>query len=121
MLLISTVLKAQDYVDIFKIGYGQTINNDFKGYENQTETKLLDLDVTFPIVIDEKNALITSVNFSKNSLELFPNSDATNLFSTMLKVGLATTFNEKWSSTLVLLPKVASDYENISSNDFYFG
>lgn len=120
-MLFSFTLHAQDYVDIIKIGYGQTINNDFKGSEDQTETKLLDLDVTFPVVINEKNAFITGVNFSKNSLELFPDSKPTNLFSTTLKVGLATTFNEKWSTTLVLLPKVASDYETISSNDFYFG
>ncbi|MGK0296388.1 MAG: hypothetical protein ACI884_002566, partial [Ulvibacter sp.] len=30
-------------------------------------------------------------------------------------------FNEKWSSTVVLLPKIASDYKNISGDDFYFG
>lgn len=122
LLLISNLtVNAQEYVDIFKVGYGQTFNNDFENSNNTTFVKFFEADLTYPIVINENNALITGVAFSRNNLELFPEDDFTSLYSTTLKVGLASTFNEKWSSTLVLLPKIASDYNSISGNDFYFG
>jgi hypothetical protein len=112
---------AQDYVDILKIGYGQTFNNDFKDTEGSTYVKSFEVDLTYPVVIHENHALITGINFSRNNLELFPGSDFTSLYSTALKLGLASNLSEKWSSTVVLLPKIASDYEHISGDDFYFG
>ncbi|MCB0457637.1 MAG: hypothetical protein KDC91_07835, partial [Flavobacteriaceae bacterium] len=59
--------------------------------------------------------------FTKNRLQLFPDAPFQNLYGTTLKIGLLTQYNEKWSSTLVLLPKVASDYEQLSTKDFYLG
>ena len=135
LLLFSSLSFSQNYVDLLKIGAGQTINNSFDGYEDETEVKLIELDFTFPIVLNETNALISGVSFSSNSLELFPDSFATgntsqvfgpltkttNLYSTTIKIGLATTFNDRWSATVVALPKIASDYENIGGDDLYFG
>ena len=126
---------AQDYVDLLKIGVGQTFNNSFDGYNDETQVKLVELDFTLPLVINENNALVTGVSFSANSLELFPDLDddgfegpfygpfdeSTQLYSTTLKLGIATTFNDKWSATLVALPKIASDYSNIGGDDLYFG
>lgn len=126
---------SQDYFDLLKIGAGQTFNNSFDGYNDETLVKLAELDFTLPLVINEKNVLITGVSFSTNSLELFPDLDdggfegpfystfaeSTQLYSTTLKLGIATTFNEKWSTTLVALPKIASDYTNIGSDDLYIG
>ncbi len=65
--------------------------------------------------------MITGVDFSTHTLSLFPNANLTNLYSTTLKLGLATTYSSTWSSTIVLLPKIASDYKKISGDDFYFG
>ena len=76
---------------------------------------------TLPVVLNDKNAFVTGASFSHNNLQLFPNSQYSSLYSTTLKLGLASTFNEKWSTTLVLLPKIASDYNNISGDDFYMG
>lgn len=121
LLLLPTFSQAQSYVDLLKIGYGNTFSNEFEGTDENTNVKNFDADLTFPVVLNEKNALITGVVYSRNRLELFPNADPTSLHSTILKLGLATTYNNIWSSTLVFLPKVASDYANISSDDFYFG
>ncbi len=132
-LLIPFFGNAQDYVDLFKIGYGQTFNNDFQGTDESTEIISLEADLTIPVVLNEQNALITGVAFSRNHLELFPPdllalyqegtewSQYRNLYSTTLKLGLATSFNDTWSSTIVLLPKIASDYQNITRDDFYLG
>lgn len=120
-LLFPILAPAQEYVDILKIGYGETFNNDFEGTESSTHVKSLEAGFTFPVVLNENHALITGFDFSRNNLQLFPHDEFTSLYSTSLKLGLASTFSEKWSSTVVLLPKIASDYQDISGEDFYFG
>ena len=112
---------SQNYVDILKIGYSETFNNDFEGTNKSTQVNSFEAGLTIPIVINKDYAFITGFDFSKNNLQLFPDSLQTNLYSTILKVGLASTYSKKWSSTLILLPKIASDYKNISSDDFYVG
>jgi len=114
-------LQAQDYVDLFRFGYGKTFSNNYEGTNSSTSVGNLELDLTYPIPISERNILITGLSFTSNSLELFPNSETTNLYSTLLKFGIATTFTDKWSSTVVLLPKLASDYEVIQADDLYIG
>jgi len=121
LLLSSLFSNAQEYVDLLKIGYGQTFNNDFEGTNKSTFVKFFDAGLILPVVINEKHVFITGADFSRNNLQLFPDAEYTSLYSTNLKIGLASTFSEKWTSTLVLLPKIASDYHAISGGDFYFG
>ena len=112
---------SQEYVDLLRIGYGQTFNNEFEGIDSSTNVKSFEAGITFPIVLNENHALITGADFSSNKLQLFPEAEYTSLYSTNLKLGMASNWSEKWSTTIVLLPKIASDYKNISSDDFYFG
>lgn len=112
---------AQDYVDIFRIGYGETFNNDFEGTNSSTSIRSFEVGLTFPVVLNDNHALITGADFSTNNLQLFPEAERTSLYSTNIKLGLASTYSERWSSTIVLLPKIASDYNDISSDDFYLG
>ena len=121
ILFLSFTLHAQDYVDIVKVGYGQTFNNNFEGSTHHTSIKSFDVDLTYPIVLSEQNALITGIAFSQNNLQLYPEANFTNLYSSTLKIGLASTLNDLWSTTVVLLPKFASDYQNITKDDFYIG
>ncbi|GAB5398512.1 MAG: hypothetical protein Aureis2KO_00970 [Aureisphaera sp.] len=120
-LLLSVSIQAQDYVDLVKIGYGQTFNNDFEGTDNSTEVKTFEADITFPIVLNDKHAIITGGLFSRNNLQLFPQAEFTSLYSSTLKLGWAASWDEKWSTTLVALPKIASDYKDIDGDDFYIG
>ena len=125
-LLILTFLlpflgSTQEYVDLLRIGYGQTINNDFEDVESNTNVKSFEVGFTFPVVLNENHTLITGADFSLNTVQLFPNAEHSKLYSTNLKLGMASTWSEKWSSTIILLPKIASDYINITTDDFYFG
>lgn len=133
-LLFPCILIGQDYVDLFKVSYGETLNNTYDGPRSpDTNISFLEADLTLPIVLDENNALITGLAFSKNRVQVFPDEDLeifrpgfdedgyANLYSTLLKVGLATTYDDVWSSTIILLPKIASDYVNISGDDFFIG
>ena len=112
---------AQEYVDVLKIGYSHTFDAKFEGTNESTDVKGFEAGVTFPIVLNDNYVLITGVDFSTHTLQLDPDFSSTSLNSTLLKIGLASTHSEKWSSTLVFLPKMSSDYKNISSDDFYYG
>lgn len=112
---------GQEYIDLFKIGYGQTFKNEFEDIDGSTSIKSFKTGLTVPIPISENQTLITGADFSFNRLQLFPEAHFTSLYSTFLTLGLASTWSEKWSTTFVLLPKIASDYKQISSDDFYLG
>jgi len=120
-LLMPITIFSQDYVDLFKVSYAYTFNSKFEGTSESTDVNTFEAGLILPFKINTNNTLITGLNFDYNRLMLSPNAEDTNLYSTTLRVGLATTYSDKWSSTIVLLPKVASDYSNISSNDFYLG
>jgi len=121
-LFITIITNAQEYVDVLKFGYSNTYEAKFKGTDESTNVNSYNAAITFPVELNEKYALITGVDFSSNHLLLSPGyKQSTTLYNTLLKVGLATTYTEKWSSTIVLLPKIASDYKNLSGDDFYFG
>lgn len=121
LLFISTSAFSQNYIDLITIGYGQTLSNDFDGTENSTDIGALEVDLTFPLVLNDKQAIISGILFSRNNLQLFPGTERSSLYSTTLKIGLASTWSDKWSTTLVALPKIASDYTDIDGNDFYLG
>src|SRR5690554_3430575 len=104
---------AQNYVDVLKIGYGQTFQNEFKETESHTKISSFKTGITIPIPINENQALITGADFIYNDLKLFPGTESTNLYSTSLTLGMASTWSERWSTTLVLLPKIASDLRHV--------
>lgn len=112
---------AQGYVDLARVGFGNTFANSFEGFDATTDVTALELDVNIPVPISKSQVFVTGFTFSRNALDLFPNSFSTSLYSSMLKVGLSSTWNEKWSSTIVALPKMASDFRDITSNDLYIG
>jgi hypothetical protein len=122
LLFFPLPLLAQEYVDILKIGYSNTSEAKFKDTNENTPINGFNAAVTLPIELNSKHIFLTGIDFSSQNLWLSPEySQSTTLYNTLLKVGLATTFSEKWSTTLVLLPKIASDYKTISGDDFNFG
>lgn len=121
-MFIPYITNAQDYVDVLKIGYSNAFDAKFEGTNESTNIESYNAGITFPIELNEKYALITGIDFSSYHLLLSPDfNQSTTIYNTLLKIGLATNYSEKWSSTLILLPKIASDYKNLSGDDFYFG
>ena len=112
---------GQEYVDLLKIGYGRTLKNNFKEVDGSTNITSFKIGLTLPVPISENHALITGADFSINKQQLSPDAEFTSLYNTMLTLGMASTWSEKWSTTLVLLPKIASDYKQISTEDFFIG
>lgn len=120
-LLFTSLCSAQNHVDIFKINYGETFKNNFKNYDKNTRVKSLIAEFTLPIPINDSQAFISGIDYSSERLQLYPNQPAIGFYNTTLKLGLASQWNEKWGSTIVLLPKLASDYKHLSGKDFYMG
>lgn len=121
IFLLPLFCNSQEYVDIFKIGYGQTLKNDFKETGGSTKVKSFQAGLTIPLPISKNHVLVTGADFSYNNLQLFPDAEFTSLYSSILTLGMASTWSEKWSTTIILLPKIASDYKHITADDFYFG
>lgn len=120
-LIIPFLSNSQEYVDLINIGYSNTFNASFEGTNEKTDVISFFTNLTFPIIVNKRSALITGVDFSTHQLQLFPKAETTRLYNMLLKIGLATTYSDTWSSTFVFLPKVSSDYKNISGDDLYFG
>lgn len=121
LLFAGCSLRAQNYVDVFKLSYGKSFNNSFEGTGSDTDINYFDLNITYPVVLSEKYALVTGLDLVSSKLQLLPNAEKTSLYSTTLQLGLNTNHSEKWSSTVVLLPKFASDFNPLEWSDFLFG
>jgi len=122
LVFLPITLIAQEYVDVFKFGYSYSDQAKFKDTNENTSINAFNGAVTLPIELSSKHVFLTGVDFSSHNLWLSPEyNQSTTIYNTIVKVGLATTFTEKWSTTLVLLPKIASDYKIISGDDFNFG
>ena len=122
LVFLPITLIAQEYVDVFKFGYSYSDQAKFKDTNENTSINAFNGAVTLPIELSSKHVILTGVDFSSHNLWLSPEyNQSTTIYNTIVKVGLATTFTEKWSTTLVLLPKIASDYKIISGDDFNFG
>lgn len=118
---VAGTVSAQQYVDLFKLSVGNTEKITFSDLEGTTQISDTDASLTYPVVLNDKIAFLTGVDYTNNGLNLSPTSPSINLQSTTLKLGLSVKHNERFSGTYLLLPKVAGDYKNMSSDDFQFG
>uniref|UniRef100_UPI00404A5A6E DUF6268 family outer membrane beta-barrel protein n=1 Tax=Flavobacterium sp. TaxID=239 RepID=UPI00404A5A6E len=113
-------IQAQDYVDIVKL----SVNNANLGnVDNDYETSVnnVNFEVYYPTVINDKLVVLTGITAENTRLNISEFSDRGNLTMTRLNLGIKYQHSEKWSGTYVLLPKLASDFEQIGSQDFQFG
>lgn len=120
-LILPFLCNAQEYIDLFSINYGKSQKTTFKNSSFKTDISTFQTNLILPIVLNEKYIALTNVNFSSYNLQLFPDSDNNHLYSTNLRVGLSVNHSKHWSGLYLFLPKVASDYINLSTEDIYLG
>ena len=120
-LLLSHLSFSQQYVDLFSINYGKSATTNYENGSQTTTITNFDANLTLPIELNRKVAIITGIDFSNNIMQLFPDSNFNNLYLTRLKAGININHSEHWSGTYILLPKISSDYVNLSMEDFYIG
>jgi len=114
--------KAQNYFDVGSISYANTPSNKFENSSENTRVEELDLKLNFPVVLNEKNILLTGFYADRIRVKLDPElPENTNLNTIGLVLGLNHTYSEKWSATYLILPKISSDLNKLSGKDFQLG
>jgi hypothetical protein len=119
---------SQDYVDIVKfstnnttLGNIQEANQTNANKNFETSVNNVNFELYYPKKLSEKLVLLTGLTAENTRLNLSKGADRTSLTMTRLNLGLKYQHSEKWSGTYVLLPKIASDFNAIGSNDFQIG
>ncbi|WP_424289217.1 DUF6268 family outer membrane beta-barrel protein [Eudoraea sp.] len=114
---------AQDYIDIGKFFVSTTPQNSFNR-ENAGSTAIHEfgLQIDFPIVLDSTKALLIGGFANRTDVFLDPSlSEASQLYIVGAKIGLNQVYNEKWSGTYLLFPKMATDFSSGFRRGFQFG
>ena len=117
-----TSIHAQNYLDLVKFSYSNTNSNKFLNSAEKTSIEEFKLQLNFPIVLTEKNTLLTGLNSKKFRLQLDPDiTDNFNFYFIGLELGIHQVYSEKWAATYFVFPGIASELYNISKRDYQIG
>jgi hypothetical protein len=114
-------VSAQQYVDIAKVYYTGSAANKFENSDSTSRIKEFGVDLTLPIVINDTDAVLTGLVYERNQVKLFESEPEQTFSAVGLRVGLSRKHSDKWSGTYVLIPKLASDFKDLSGKDFQLG
>lgn len=112
---------SQNYIDLLKINAGTTPLNTFDSSGTASVLNEYGVDVTLPIKINDNTAFLTGFGYENFQTKLFTQQHTQSLSAIALKLGLSHNFNEKLSTTVVLLPKLATNFGPITGKDFQVG
>ncbi|PCJ25146.1 MAG: hypothetical protein COA97_08340 [Flavobacteriales bacterium] len=118
---LSIVTTAQKYVDLARFHYINTPQNNFDSIGGSTNIEEFGVDITLPIKLNDNNAFLTGFYLEKIKLKLDSGLDYRGISTINLKIGFNKNHSEKWNGTYMLLPKISSDFKNLSGKDFQIG
>ena len=122
LIIVSSGLSAQNYVDLAKFYYANTPANKFDSSEATTRVQEFGLDVNLPIVLKKDYVFLTGFTFGSSSARVSSlNEDVSSVYTVLLKVGMNIKHNDKWTGTYMFMPKLSSDLKKIGREDFQFG
>ena len=127
-LISVSMVNAQDYLDVLKASYHSTTLGNIEN-DSETEVGNANIEMYFPVPLTGDITMITGFTYENtrlgldNSTEAFNAGfmDRSNLIMTRLNLGVKLDHGNKWSGTYVALPKFASDFNDLGSNDFQMG
>jgi hypothetical protein len=120
-IMLLNTLCGQNYIDLVRLDYALSPQNSFESNNAKTDLQEVYGDFTLPIVFNDHFNFLTGAIYENRSTSLNPGSAAVSVTALTLKVGANINHNSEWSGTYMLLPKIASDLEEISNSDFQFG
>ncbi len=122
LLTYCTPVFAQDYIDLIRLQYTSTPQNTFEQSNESTALQKIGANVTLPISLENGNAILSGLVYGHLDLSLVPGGDRETFSAMTLKMGMNLKHSEKWSTTFLLLPKIASNFEEeIRKEDFQVG
>lgn len=121
LLLVQFTCFSQDYIDLIKFHYSTTPSNNFENNFGETKLSEIGIDATLPLKINDSLTIITGIFAENIQTKLAPFSNEITLSTLNLRVGINKKYNQKWSGTYLLLPKISSDFNNFGSKHFQVG
>ncbi|MES2762604.1 MAG: DUF6268 family outer membrane beta-barrel protein [Bacteroidota bacterium] len=121
LCLVNISVNAQDYVDLLKANAGTTPLNTFDSSGTASVLNEYGIEATIPVKLNDKSTFITGLSYENFQTKLFPEQKMQSLTGAALKLGLSHNFNEKLTGTLVLLPKLSTNFGKIDHKDFQMG
>ena len=113
---------AQNYVDVLHSEYTATPQNTFDSSNQTTDLQKININITTPIKLKNGNAILTGLVYDRVNTSFEPGEKMTPVSSFILKMGMNIKHSDKWSTTFLLLPKLASTFTaTTTSEDFQFG
>lgn len=113
-------VNAQNYVDLAKIYYQNTPENNFESTNGSTNVQEFGADLTLPIKLENGNAIVTGVSYNSVGFSL-DEGTSVNLQDLTLKVGMSVNHTEKLNVSYLLLPKLSTDFKKTGGDDFQIG
>ncbi|MES2516242.1 MAG: DUF6268 family outer membrane beta-barrel protein [Bacteroidota bacterium] len=121
LLCTLTQVQSQNYVDLLKVNAGTTPINTFDSSGNASVLNEYGLDANVPLKINECTTFLTGLSYENFQTKLFPEQKVQSLSGLALKLGVSHNFNEKLTGTLILLPKLSTNFGRIGHKDFQMG
>lgn len=118
---ISNIINAQNYVELLKVQAGTTSLNKFDSSLTSSVLNEFLVDATVPVKLNSKSTFITGIIFENIQTKLFVDQKMQAFSSINLKLGVSHKFNDKFTSTFIILPKTASNFAQLSEKDFQIG
>jgi hypothetical protein len=111
---------AQNYLDLARLNISNTSMEDV---EETFETDITNFNFEFlyPTPINDKTTLITGITMENTGLNLAAGIPSESLTMTRINLGAKISHSSKWTGTYLLLPKIASNFEDLGGADFQFG
>ena len=113
-------MQSQDYVDIVKLTYNHSnLGSNATNFETKVDN--FNFEFNYPKQINDKLILITGTSIEHTLLLSSETTNNQKLTMTRLNIGVKYQHAKKWFGTYLLLPKLATNFENIDSEDFQVG
>lgn len=116
---------SQEYFEPLRITHLHGLGQDFKNSSDKSTFYETSLDLTVPIqtqkLTDKGIVLLSGLSAEQTVITPRPDEADLKLYSLLLKVGMVKEFNSKWKGTFVLLPKIHSDFKQVSSKAYQLG
>lgn len=120
MVLFLGTVHAQDYVDIVKLSRNNATLGNLDD-DGETSVNNTNFEVYFPKRINEDLVVLAGFTAENTRLNLSTGAERTGLTMTRLNLGIKYEHSDKWSGTYVVLPRLSSDFTDVSGDDFQIG
>jgi hypothetical protein len=114
---------AQNYLDLARLNVSNTSMETLEGDRAIHETNITNFNFEFlyPTPINDKTILITGITVENTGLSLTAETSSESLTMTRINLGAKISHSSNWTGTYLLLPKIASNFEDLGGADFQFG